>query len=75
MIEESKYDRWYRLDSELIDAHVLLPPEKRKKVKKSADSHDFDFLMVGRPDLHMEKRQIFGNVLQLASHLLASCQL
>ena len=38
--EEDQWSCWYRLDSELIDAHVLLPPEKRKKGRKSADSRD-----------------------------------
>ena len=40
MMEEDKYSRWYILDSELSDAHVLLPPEKYKKARKSADSDD-----------------------------------
>ena len=37
LIEEDKWSRWYGLESELIDGHVLLPPEKKKKSKKSAD--------------------------------------
>ena len=39
--EEDEYSRWYRLDSELIDAHVLLPPEKCQKSQKACRSHDF----------------------------------
>ena len=37
LIEEGKWSRWYDLESELIDAHVLLSPEKKKMSKKSAD--------------------------------------